>query len=226
MKPHKRAVATEKAAWRVIPIWLRPDENNQFLSGWTEWTEDSAGMLDPWIVYDAWSLELACKLITLGYPVDLEAKAKEAKNWPPDAWGWDMFLAMIQVFERACSIARSSVAAGKIKDPDTPAHWIAWAQRMGYSVAHWGPHITPELNEYIKHKSRSAAQDAAILDEIRRQGHDPLALPKPPAGKRGVKADVRAILLSSRKDLFQSKGVFDDNWQRLRDSEKLGDHTV
>lgn len=73
--------------------------------------------------------------------------------------------------------------------------------------------------------ARSTAQDEAILEAIRRLGHDPLALPKPLAGKGGVKADIRASCLSS-KDVFLSKGVFDDAWQRLRDQKAIGDYTA
>lgn len=78
----------------------------------------------------------------------------------------------------------------------------------------------------IKPVSRGAAQDAAILEAIRSQGHDPLKLPKPDAGKSGVKADVRALCCLNRKDVFQSKGVFDDAWQRLRAEKKIRDYTA
>lgn len=79
------------------------------------------------------------------------------------------------------------------------------------------------LQDRIKPVLRSTAQDAVILEEIRSQGHDPLALPKALAGKSGVKADIRAKLCASRKDVFQSDRVFDDAWQRLRDQKHIGD---
>ena len=211
MKPHKLAVAPTKTE----PF------KYQLLFGGAEYPGDR-----PWMLHDSWSLELACKLVTLGYPVDLEGSNWEsAKNWPLDKFGRHSLIAVRQVFDRARDTALASVAAGKIKDPDTPANWIAWAEGKGYSVAHLGPIITQAPCDCIKPVSRSAAQDDAILEEINRQGHDPLALPKPPAGKGGVKANIRALCLN-RKGVFQSKGVFDDAWQRLRDEKKIGDATA
>jgi hypothetical protein len=61
--------------------------------------------------------------------------------------------------------------------------------------------------------SRFAAQDAAILVEIKKLGLDPLALPKNPAGKPGVKAAVRSALSESK--LFKGSKVFDKAWERL-----------
>ena len=66
--------------------------------------------------------------------------------------------------------------------------------------------------------SRTAAQEAAILQTIREQGLDPLALPAHVAGKSGVKATTRAMLVG-RSKLFPERGtVFDKAWQRLRES--------
>ncbi len=82
--------------------------------------------------------------------------------------------------------------------------------------------VAPAPAERNKPMLRSAAQDAAILEEIRHQGYDPRVLPKAPAGKRGVKADIRAACLD-HKDTFQSDGVFDAAWQRLRDQSQISD---
>ena len=60
---------------------------------------------------------------------------------------------------------------------------------------------------------RAAAQDAAILCEIQKQGFDPLALPKNPAGKPGPKAAIRTALSSN--SLFTGGTVFDKAWERL-----------
>lgn len=204
IRPHKLAVFT-------IPDSLMPDENNQFLSGWTEY---SAGMLDPWILYDSWSLDLACRLVTLGYPVDLEAHAKEAKDWPPDAPGCCSLRAMIQVFDRALSIAHSSVAAGTIKDPDTPANWIAWAEGKGYSVTHLGPRIVQAPNESAQPLQRQRFQEQEISRVICELKHDPKALPKPRNGKPGVKSEVRAKLKFS-------PSVFDKAWGRLQNQGEI-----
>ena len=66
---------------------------------------------------------------------------------------------------------------------------------------------------------RSAAQDAAILREIKKQGYDPLALPKNSPGKSGVKAAVRTAL--AKNPLFTSKTVFDKAWERLTTSADI-----
>jgi hypothetical protein len=56
-------------------------------------------------------------------------------------------------------------------------------------------------------------QEDAILDEIRRKHQDPMALPKNPAGKDGIKAAVRAALRES--PLFKGPTTFDKAWERL-----------
>jgi hypothetical protein len=168
----------------------------------------------PWLLYDSWDINLACKVITLGYPVDLDGNGwNGAKNWPLDEWGHHSIVGVREVFDRALGIARASVRAGTIKDPDTPTHWIAWAEGKGYSVTHLREHITEAPSEPIKPVSRSAAQDTSILEAIRSQGHNPMALPD---SKSGVKAGIRAKLCETRKDIFQSSRVFDKSWQRLR----------
>ena len=60
---------------------------------------------------------------------------------------------------------------------------------------------------------RTAAQDAAILGEIKKQGLDPLALPKNPTGKPGVKLAIRTALKSN--SLFVGGTVFNKAWERL-----------
>jgi hypothetical protein len=60
---------------------------------------------------------------------------------------------------------------------------------------------------------RTAAQDSAILCEIKKQGYDPLALPRNPLGKPGVKAAIRNAL--SKNLLFTGETVFNKAWERL-----------
>ncbi len=63
---------------------------------------------------------------------------------------------------------------------------------------------------------RSSAQGAAILDAIRKAGHEPRSLPNRDAGKRGIKALVRNELVGKHK-LFPKDGrQFDKAWERLR----------
>lgn len=69
---------------------------------------------------------------------------------------------------------------------------------------------------------RTAAQNSAILAELKKQGIDQLALPKNEPGKPGVRSAVWKVL-ESKKDIFVSKKVFETAWQRLRDDGDLAD---
>ena len=139
----------------VIPAHLMPDEREQFL----QW--DTIADAE-WAIYDSWGIEFACKLITLGYPVDLKRMAEEVKGWPADAWGRDNFYSMVSVYSRALNIANSSVKAGTIKDPDTPAKWIEWAKGKGYSVAHL-THAAKETNEGEPRKLEPQGDEPLIM---------------------------------------------------------------
>ena len=231
---------SHEVAVRTIPASMMPDEKYQFLLN-----KPFALVFDPnkplpvdrepvasdfvrpkfdeWFLYDSWSLDLACRLITLGYPVDLEKKREEAKGWPTDASGRDLLHTMLIVFCRAAGIAHASVAAGTIKDPDTPENWKVWAESKGYSVAHLGSRNPQTPTDHIKPLSRLAAQENAIIEEIGHRNLNPLALPKPPAGKSGVKAEIRRDLCKRLQDTFCSTDVFNDAWQRLRDQKRIVD---
>lgn len=119
---------------RTIPKHLLCDANYQFVEH-----SPSPCDIDEWFLFDSWGFEFACKLITLGYPVWFERHAEEVKGWPQDCEGRDRFSTMCFVYERALGIATSSVKAGTIKEHDTPANWVRWAQDKGYSVAHLIP---------------------------------------------------------------------------------------
>lgn len=73
--------------------------------------------------------------------------------------------------------------------------------------------VEPAKAEPAKPLQRTAAQDAAILCEIQKLGYDPLALPKNPNGKPGVKAAIRAVLKGN--SLFVGQSVFKHAWERL-----------
>lgn len=73
--------------------------------------------------------------------------------------------------------------------------------------------VEPDKTGPAKPLQRTAAQDAAILGEIEKQGYDPMALPKNPPGKSGAKAAVRTALL--KNSLFTGGTVFDKAWERL-----------
>ena len=72
-----------------------------------------------------------------------------------------------------------------------------------------------------KPKQRSTAQNETIIQEIKNQGFDPLALPKNPPGKTGVKNSIRLAL--DGKGLFIGTTVFDRAWERL---SSLGDIVI
>ena len=73
--------------------------------------------------------------------------------------------------------------------------------------------------ESVKPIQRGAAQDAAILKQIKVLGHDPLNLPPNRAGKPGTKAAVRAALKRDR--LFTGAKVFDKAWERLTENSDI-----
>jgi hypothetical protein len=103
------------------------------------------------------------------------------------------------------------------------------------------PHIPPELVQLVMEGftqgeatapasdkevwpvQRSTSQDAAIMNAIREARCDPLKLPKPPQGKRGIKAEVRAALVG-KNPLFPKVGTqFDKAWERLRSQREIAD---
>jgi len=69
--------------------------------------------------------------------------------------------------------------------------------------------------------TRFNRQKKAVLDEIKRQGYDPKALPKNSPGLRGVKADIRAVLDGS--SLFDKQSSFDKVWDKLRNKGFIKD---
>ena len=162
---------------RQIPEWLLPDDNHQFLIQKPFelvfnpdkplpddlFNADPSILvqpeLDQWFLYDSWDIKLACKLITLGYPIWLEGYAEMAKDWPEGCEGLDRFWAMVTVYNRAFSIANSSVKAGTIKEHDTPANWMAWAEGKGYSVAHLIPVDTPAATTEVVADTTPTAND-------------------------------------------------------------------
>ena len=85
------------------------------------------------------------------------------------------------------------------------------------------PNPAPASAEQVEPVTRSAAQEAVILETIRRVGHEPLSLPKNEAGKRGIKAAVRDELVAKHK-LFPKDGrQFDKAWERLRAFKEIAD---
>lgn len=73
-----------------------------------------------------------------------------------------------------------------------------------------------------KHIPKQRQQENVILDWLRENCGDPKSLPKSPNGKRGPKAAAWDAL-QSNNGLFQSRGVFDGAWERLRADKEIQD---
>ncbi|WP_317738019.1 hypothetical protein [Burkholderia pseudomallei] len=73
------------------------------------------------------------------------------------------------------------------------------------------PGITPRPLQ------QQAFQEQEILRVLAELGHNPLNLPKSPAGQPGVKAEVRKTLN------WQGSTTFDKAWERLRRNKDIGD---
>lgn len=67
----------------------------------------------------------------------------------------------------------------------------------------------------VRPLQRTAAQDNAIICEIKKQGYDPLALPKNPTGKPGVKAIIRTALSGNKLFGSPNSTIFNKAWERL-----------
>jgi hypothetical protein len=86
-----------------------------------------------------------------------------------------------------------------------------------------GQTLEPEANA-VEPVQRSAAQDTAILNQIKTLGLDPQSIPKNEPGKGGVKAQVRSALVGV-SPLFPKVGTqFDHAWDRLRARKEVADH--
>lgn len=143
----------------------RIDEKNQFL------LKLPLNHLDPYLDYDSWESELAVKMIVIGYRLDIQACWDDAKEWPFDSYGANRARNFIDVYQRGMSIAESSIAAGLLKSPDTPANWLAWAERKGYDVTHIKPQAPPEI-------PTTDATPAPVADST---SNAPVATPPPVA---------------------------------------------
>ncbi|MDI3510817.1 MAG: hypothetical protein PWQ61_1582 [Betaproteobacteria bacterium] len=70
-------------------------------------------------------------------------------------------------------------------------------------------------------QSKPRLRKDAILEELRKLGYDPLALPPIPTGKRWVKSEVKSRLTGPR-GLFLDKGkTFDKAWEELSTAKEI-----
>jgi hypothetical protein len=117
---------------------------------------------DEWMSFDVWGTETAVKLITIGYPIDLNANwwddikgtgaVNEAlreltktgllfSNAPLSLFDSRTLKQFNNVYSRALRVAESAIARGKLKAIDTPLNWLAWAKSENYSIFHLDPLI-------------------------------------------------------------------------------------
>lgn len=107
------------------------------------------------------------------------------------------------------TVTAPAIAAWLAAQHEEPSpHIQAWFDAVGVAAG------AADLDTLPKPLQRTAAQAAAILHELDKQGYDPLALPKNPPGKPGVKAAIRAAI--DGEGLFVGKTVFDKSWDSLR----------
>lgn len=103
-----------------------------------------------WLKMDSWDVELACKMIVLGYNENVKSSIDYGlKHCPDGATGRDRADALITVMSRILTLAKSAIAIGTLKDPDTPVNWITWAEGKGYSVTHLMPDVIDETEESV-----------------------------------------------------------------------------
>ena len=81
--------------------------------------------------------------------------------------------------------------------------------------------LAPPPNSVPLPKQRQPYQEEVVLQTIRQLGYDPQSLPKAPAGKPGVKRQVRDALAANRA--FTGTTILDGAWERLRASGDIND---
>jgi hypothetical protein len=130
---------------------LNHDENYQMvISGGTD-SDDVA------LKMDSWGIERACKMIVLGYNLDIKRTIEYGlKHCPHGTNGNDRANALITIMDRVLTLAKSAIAGGVIKEHDTPANWIKWAQSKGYKTDHLNPSIQIKAFQDSIHKSENA----------------------------------------------------------------------
>ncbi len=141
MTKRKAKLDSSKITPRTISKDSLPDDNNQFLVAHPSPNDES-------MFYDSWDKDLAIKMIALGYQMDLDIMSDEKINWSADASGHDCYNTIFSTYWRIKGIAESSISAGQINDPDTPANWISWANGKGYNT----DHLDPSKNIYSLEK--------------------------------------------------------------------------
>jgi len=122
---------------------------------------------DVWLKMDSWDIDLASRLIVLGYNEDFERAIDYGfKHCPEGSTGRDRAHALITIMSQIFTLAKAAVAIGDIEEHDRPANWIAWAQRKGYKTDHLNPTIQIEG---FKHALQNCPDDCPGVRESYRE---------------------------------------------------------
>ncbi|VBL74411.1 Uncharacterised protein [Burkholderia pseudomallei] len=140
---------------------------------------------------------------------------------------------MYSTWETALSdaIARAAISVTTISGKQMLSHIdiSAWCQQHGYAWPLEAPADAANAETDVEDAQASeprvtsrplqqqAFQEQEILRVLAEFGHDPLNLPKSPAGQPDVKAQVR------KKLNWQGSTTFDKAWERLRRNKELAD---
>ncbi|MCK9620773.1 MAG: hypothetical protein M0R47_09595 [Methylobacter sp.] len=131
-----------------------PNGQNQYL-------DTAVGVFPPygetWPMADEWSKDLAGKLITIGWPnIDIEEHKREAKELPDGTPQSDEAKGFLRVYSIFIRLANVAIKAGILKENDSPANWLKWAESKGYEITH--------LTKYIGRTISN--EDAALFARI------------------------------------------------------------
>ncbi|WP_232833518.1 hypothetical protein [Paraburkholderia kururiensis] len=142
-------------------------------------------------------------------------------------WTWETAL--------SDAIARTAISVTTISGKQMLSHIdiSAWCKQHGYAWPLEAPANAPvetapvgtgaedsqssEPSATPRPLQQQVFQEQEILRVLAEFGHDPLNLPKSPAGQPGVKAEVR------KKLNWQGSTTFDKAWERLRRNKELAD---
>lgn len=149
----------------------------------------------------------------------------DAELWPPALYDvhskWEAAL--------TDAVNRAEIATTTISGKQMLAHSDirAWCEQHGYA---WpleapSPEPAPVADDatYVhsgatpRPPQQQAYQEQEILNALKVLGHDPMKLPKAPAGQPGAKAEARRMLN------WQGSRTFDKAWERLRRDKRIID---